>query len=211
MCSFLHVSWVFFFGWLVCFVLFVFLVTYISWLPEFLTSGTIATPVEMVNLNELSSRAHACVCVCVRVRVRVHVCVHAYVRMCLWWQATSEVGKAGNIVSGFFEHLVSKHVPELSDYMRRRHSSDSMEPERKRRRMTPSPGAGQTVHKGKASWHDTDTLKGHNQTDWRVRNRLKGQNQTDWRVRNRLKGQNQTDWRVRTRQTEGSEPDRLKG
>ncbi|XP_076471034.1 LOW QUALITY PROTEIN: transcription intermediary factor 1-alpha-like [Babylonia areolata] len=55
---------------------------------------------------------------------------------------TSEVGKAGKIVRGFFDRLVDRHMPEFGSYARRRHESpegDRHETERKKRRLTPPP------------------------------------------------------------------------
>ncbi|KAL8603826.1 hypothetical protein ACOMHN_058561 [Nucella lapillus] len=59
-------------------------------------------------------------------------------------EETSEVGKAGNIVQGFFHCLVDRHMPDYATYAQR-HQLDSpdaesrLDVERKKRRLTPPP------------------------------------------------------------------------
>lgn len=51
---------------------------------------------------------------------------------------SSEVGKAGKLVREFFQRLVARHLPELRSYVDYSETAESLESERKKRRIVPS-------------------------------------------------------------------------
>ncbi|XP_070200602.1 E3 ubiquitin-protein ligase TRIM33-like isoform X2 [Littorina saxatilis] len=61
---------------------------------------------------------------------------------------TSEVGKAGKIVRGFYERLVERHMRQYSAYARRYDipESEKIDSDRKKRKTTPPPHSNHTAH-----------------------------------------------------------------